>query len=136
MIHLHRLCLTLIALLATACEPTSDTISADANAGKKLFQKKCATCHSLGHAHFQKRGPDLQNILERNSGSSNAYGAYSQSLQKLDIPWTQDALIDYLDDPSDFLRKQLGDPNAQSRMNVRIQDLQSRRDIVAYLKSP
>ncbi|NVK18786.1 MAG: c-type cytochrome [Methylocystaceae bacterium] len=118
----------------TGCIPNESAISANAQRGKKLFQKQCATCHSMGESTYDKRGPDLANLFGRKTGSNTDYQHYSPALRDLSLGWTPQLLEDYLNHPSAFLRKHLNDQSAQSRMNVRVKTDQDRKDITAFLK--
>ncbi|MDV7341188.1 c-type cytochrome [Terasakiella sp. A23] len=109
------------------------SVQGDAKAGKKLFKRQCATCHDVAETTHELRGPHLAQILGRKAGALSNYNHYSPALKKLDLVWTPDLLEEYLIHPSRFLKKKHDDPQAESRMNVRVQGEKARKDIVAYL---
>ncbi len=121
-----------LAPLLMGCGPESTSLKGDAKAGKKLFKRNCATCHELRLTTRDLRGPHLDNLFARKTGSLKTYNHYSPALRRLDLVWSADLLAEYLIQPSRFLQQRLNDPQAESRMNVRVDEEQSRQDIVAY----
>jgi cytochrome c oxidase assembly protein subunit 11 len=96
--------------------------SPDASHGKQLFSERCTGCHALDS---NKLGPMLGGVVGRKAGSAPGY-AYSPALKAASFVWSTDKLDGWLADPQVFL------PGA--RMPVRVLEVTSRRDIIAYLR--
>jgi len=90
--------------------------------GKEIFAERCNACHTMDG---NKTGPMLRNVVGRAAGSVAGYH-YSPALQSAHLTWSEDNLDRWLQGPKDFV------PGA--RMPVRVLDVPSRRDVIAYLK--
>ena len=96
---------------------------ADAVAGAKDFAATCSECHTLDRA---KIGPPLAGVVGRVAGSVAGY-PYSPALKAAGFKWTPPELDAWLSGPQVLV------PGAE--MPMRVRDEQTRRDIVAYLKT-
>jgi cytochrome c len=97
----------------------------DAEAGKKIFQRRCTGCHS-NVPGASALGPSLIGVIGRKAGSGNS-GVHSRALSETDITWTESAL-----------RKYLSAPSAQvpgGNMPVVVVPPAEVDDVVAYLKT-
>jgi cytochrome c2 len=94
----------------------------DALHGRELFSERCTGCHALDD---NKLGPMLRGVVGRKVGSAPGY-AYSQAVKAAGFIWSPDKLDAWLSDPEVFV------PGA--RMPVRVLEVTSRRDIIAYLQ--
>jgi cytochrome c2 len=74
----------------------STAIAADADAGKKVFNK-CAVCHT-SVAGKNGLGPSLFGVFGRPSGSVQGY-AYSDAMKSANKTWDAATLDAYLKDP-------------------------------------
>lgn len=92
-------------------------------AGRKLFATACAECHSLDRA---KLGPPLAGVVGRRAGTVAGF-PYSPALAASGIVWTEANLEKWLSGPQALV------PGA--RMPMALPDLDSRRAVVAYLRS-
>lgn len=90
--------------------------------GKELFAQRCAACHALDH---HKAGPMLGGVFGRNAGVAPGYN-YSAALRASGVTWTADNLDHWLADPRGFV--------AGARMPIKILDVATRRDMIAYLE--
>jgi cytochrome c oxidase assembly protein Cox11 len=90
--------------------------------GKKIFAERCNACHALG---TNKAGPMLGTVVGRKAGSAPGYH-YSPALKNAALTWTTDNLDRWLADPKKFV------PGV--RMPVRVLDVPSRHDVIAYLQ--
>lgn len=90
--------------------------------GKQLFAERCTACHALDS---NKTGPMLGGVIGRKAGSVPGYH-YSPALQNAGLVWSKSSLDQWLTDPKKFV------PGA--RMPVRVLDVPSRHDIIAYLE--
>jgi cytochrome c oxidase assembly protein Cox11 len=91
--------------------------------GKELFSERCTACHALD---ANKTGPRLSDVVGRKAGTVPGYH-YSPALKSAGLVWSRDNLDRWLADPKKFV------PGA--RMPVRVLDVPSRHDLVAYLQS-
>jgi cytochrome c oxidase assembly protein Cox11 len=94
----------------------------DAVHGQQLFNERCTACHAMDS---NKTGPMLGGVVGRKAGSVSGYH-YSPALERAGLIWSADNLDQWLADPKKFV------PGA--RMPVRVLDVPSRRDLVAYLQ--
>ena len=91
--------------------------------GKEVFQRRCGGCHSLDRS---MEGPRLRGVYGRRSGSARDF-QYSESLKKAKITWNDEALDKWLTDTEALV--------PDNDMSFRVQSLEERRDIIAYLKT-
>lgn len=98
--------------------------AADAKRGEALFAERCGACHALDR---NKTAPMLGSVFGRKAGAVSGY-SYSPALREASVTWSSGTLDQWLVDPRKFI------PGA--RMPVRVLDATTRRDIIAYLKSP
>jgi len=69
----------------------------DAEAGKEVFAKKCAACHSI-EAGKNKMGPTLAGVVGRKAGAVDGYN-YSEALKASGKEWTAEVLEAWVKDP-------------------------------------
>ncbi|MDK3074476.1 c-type cytochrome [Sedimentitalea sp. JM2-8] len=108
--------------------------SQDAEAGETVF-KKCKSCHQVGAGAENRAGPVLTGVVGRSAGTYDAF-KYSPSLSaagEQGLVWTEPLLVEYLEDPTAFLRTRLEDGKARSGMSFKLKDEQDRKDVVAYI---
>ena len=120
----------LAALLSlSACSSGSDTTApspAEIAAGKTVFDTQCATCHSIKAGDPVRVGPNLHNVVGRESGTG-AF-AYSASMASAHIRWTPPALRTFLKDPAAKV------PGTAMQFPG-LPEEKDRKAIVAYLQS-
>jgi cytochrome c len=113
---------TLIAVLTQAGTPSAPAVpKGDARHGETLYQG-CSACHSIDENDI---GPKHRGVVGRRAGSIEGY-AYSPALQKSAIVWDEAELDRWLINPSALV--------PGTKMFFKIDDPQSRADIIAYLK--
>ena len=106
----------------------------DAAKGEKLF-KKCASCHQVGPDAKNKTGPILTGVIGRPAGTIQGF-KYSKSMAAAGaagLVWSSEKVVDYIADPTKYLRKLLDDPKAKAKMTFKLKKEDERRDVVAYL---
>jgi cytochrome c len=89
--------------------------------GERLYQA-CAACHSLDENDL---GPRHRGVVGRRAGSIEDY-AYSAALKASGLTWDEATLDRWLSNPSALV--------PGTKMFFKIDDPQSRADIIAYLK--
>nr|WP_281721381.1 c-type cytochrome [Nitrosomonas nitrosa] len=117
-----------IALLLAAAifaweEPASAADRSDAARGQKLYESRCAGCHSID-AH--RIGPRHRGVFGRRAGTAAGYD-YSPALRASGLIWDAPTLERWLANPTALV--------PGTRMGIRISDARDRRDIIAYLRS-
>ena len=100
------------------------TASGDAEAGAKLFKKKCKICHST-EVGINKNGPSLAGIIGRKAGSSD-FTKYT-GLKGSEVVWDDDNLDKFLTNPKKFV-------GAKS-MATKVKKEDERDNIIEYLKT-
>jgi cytochrome c len=90
--------------------------------GKELFST-CTVCHTM-HKNFV--GPHLAEIYGRKAGSLTSYN-YSGSLAQANFYWTSENLIQFLQNPNEFL--------PGTRMAITPLSRKDASDIAIYLES-
>jgi cytochrome c len=93
----------------------------DAAHGKALYQG-CAACHSIDDNDL---GPRHRGVVGRKAGIVPDYN-YSPALKSSGLTWTEANLDRWLTNPSVLV--------PGTKMFFKIDDPQSRADIIAYLK--
>jgi cytochrome c len=94
----------------------------DADAGRVLYQARCAACHSLD---YNGVGPAHRGVFGRPAAKATGF-AYSDALKSSHIVWTEQTLDRWLADPEKTAPGQ--------RMGINVPDAQERADLIAYLK--
>jgi cytochrome c len=89
--------------------------------GKTLYQG-CESCHSINDNDV---GPKHRGVVGRHAGSVADY-AYSPALKNSGLTWDEATLNRWLINPSALV--------PGTKMFFKIDDAQSRADIIAYLK--
>jgi cytochrome c len=108
------------AALATAVA-ANVTTTGDPTRGKALYQG-CAACHSIDENDL---GPRHRGVVGRPAGSIADYN-YSPALKNSGLTWDETTLDRWLTNPSELV--------PGTKMFFKIDDAQSRADVIAYLK--
>lgn len=108
----------------------------DPESGETVF-KKCKSCHQIGAGSKHLIGPILTGVVGRAAATAEGYKYRKDILAASEkgLVWDEAHLLEYLDDPTDFLRRYLDDPKAGSAMSFKLKNEEDRRDVVAYLAS-
>lgn len=119
---LSSLAIAAFLYCSPAAKASGQMETGDARRGQDLFQKRCASCHSLD---AEKKGPRLRGIFGRRCASLRSF-TYSDALKNANIVWDADALDKWLADTDRFI--------PDNDMNISVRNPQERSDIIAYLK--
>lgn len=122
--NLLRFTILALSMMVPALH-TATAIAQDAAVGERLFNQRCAACHTL-EAGQNRVGPHLNGIIGRQAGSVEG-ASYSQGMRALDMTWTPEQLNAYLAAPRDVV--------TGTTMPVSVPNEDERADIVAYLES-
>ena len=95
----------------------------DATAGAKLFQQRCAACHTTKAGQGATVGPNLAGVTGRPAASTTFF--YSLALKKSGLMLDGHTMDSYLAAPSKLV--------PGTRMSVSVPDAKQRADIIAYL---
>jgi cytochrome c len=109
------------ATLAQSAPEAANLSQGDPVHGKTLYQA-CESCHSINDNDI---GPRHRGIVGRRAGSIADY-SYSPALKNSGLTWDEATLNRWLINPSALV--------PGTKMFFKIDDAQSRADIIAYLK--
>jgi cytochrome c len=127
-----------VVAFAALCGPA--LAAGDAAAGEKAFAK-CRTCHSItapDGAVIQKGakvGPNLYGVVGRKAGTEADF-KYSPSMiaaGEKGLVWDEPTIVEYVQDPTAFLKSYLGDDKARGKMTFKLTS--GMEDVAAYLHS-
>ena len=107
--------------LAAAAARAANLPTGDPTRGKALYQG-CAACHSIDENDL---GPRHRGVVGRPAGSIADYN-YSAALKSSGLTWDEATLDRWLTNPSALV--------PGTKMFFKIDDAQSRADVIAYLK--
>lgn len=132
--------LTLIALATATLVAAPALAAGDAEKGAKEFNK-CKSCHAIvaedGTAIVKggKTGPNLYGVVGRKAASEEGfkYGAGLVELGETGLVWDEALLVEYVTDPSKFVKDKTGDAAAKSNMTFKL--AKGGEDVAAYLAS-
>jgi len=128
------------ALLAAPAFADSHAGMGDVEKGESVF-KKCKSCHAITDADGEKivkggrNGPNLYGVIGRVAGVDEVFGKkYSKSMVaagEAGLVWDEATFVEYVQDPSKFLKTYLDDKKAKGKMAFKLK--KDMADVYAYL---
>lgn len=119
-------------ILAPALVCAAALLSAAARAddfsdpGRRIFERRCQTCHGITGPADTATGPDLRHLYGRKAGSGDS-GVHSRAAIEADTVWTRSSLRRYLSEPG---REMPG-----TLMPVHITDSRELDDLLNFLET-
>ncbi|KAE8379913.1 cytochrome c-like domain-containing protein [Aspergillus bertholletiae] len=98
----------------------------DSAKGAKLFQTRCAQCHTVEKDGANKVGPKLNGLFGRQTGSVDGY-AYTDANKQAGVTWDENTLFSYLENPKKFI------PGTKMAFGG-LKKAKERNDLITYLK--
>jgi cytochrome c len=128
--------------VALAAAPAAALAEGDAAKGEKIFNR-CKTCHMVGDNAKNRVGPQLNGIVGRKAGTAEKYKYSKLNLAagEAGLVWTEENLMAYLPNATNFLKDYLKENGAEdkakgrSKMVFALKNEQDRMDVIAYLKT-
>lgn len=130
------------ALSVSAGSALAQGAGGDAAKGEAVF-KKCQACHRVGPDAKNLVGPVLNGVVGRKAGTVEGYkySDINHAASEAGLVWTEDALFEYLADPTAYLKKYLTGKGAadkatgNSKMVYKLANEQERKDVIAFLST-
>ncbi|MBF9029282.1 cytochrome C [Rhodobacterales bacterium HKCCE3408] len=132
------------AVLVSA--PAAWAQDGDAAAGEAAF-RQCIACHVIaddsgeliaGRGRPNQAAPNLYGVVGRQAGSVEDFPRYGDSLVaagEAGLMWDEEHFVQYVQDPTGFLREYLDDSSARGAMAFRVRSEEEAHDLWAYLVS-
>jgi len=119
--------------IALAIAATSGTAMA-AKSGKKLFKRKCATCHSV-EPGVNKIGPSLAGVVGSKAGTAPGYTKY-KAMKGATFTWDEEKISAWITNQKVFLKANKDIVGGQrTAMSAKIKRPKERAAIIKYLSS-
>ena len=113
----------LIGVLALATPAAAQ----DAQAGARVFEIYCGSCHTLTTPTAYKPAPRLAGVFGRKAGSLPGYNA-SLAMKAWGQVWTPALMDAFIADPGGVV------PGTTMPVSVDVKDAKKRADLIAFLR--
>jgi cytochrome c len=117
--------------------------SGDPAAGEAAFSQ-CQTCHVVVNdagetlaGRNAKTGPNLYAVSGRTAGTVEGF-RYSKSMVEAGekgLVWDEATFVEYVQDPTGFLRTYLDDPRARGQMAFKVRSAEDAANLYSYIAS-
>lgn len=115
------------SLLAATVIFAGQSWAGDAKKGADVFAEECGDCHSAT-AGKNKKGPSLNGVFGRKSGSLTGFEGYSDAIKLVGITWAPDKVDAYIAQPRKVV------PGGKMKYDG-LENATARADVIAYLQS-
>lgn len=136
--------LTLIAAASLLSVPAfaAEHASGDADAGEGVF-RQCQACHVVQNDEGEtlagrnaRTGPNLYGLPGREAGSTDfRYGDGMKEAGEKGLVWDEENFVQYVQDPTGFLREFTGDDRARGKMAFKLRNEDDAVNVWAYIAS-
>lgn len=135
--------ITLTTLAAATMLAAPAIADGDIAAGEKAF-KQCQTCHVVADAEGKvlagknaKTGPNLYAVIGRKAGSYEGfkYGDDMVAAGEKGLMWDEATFVEYVQDPSAFLKVYLDDKKAKGKMQFKVKKEEDAKALYAFISS-
>ncbi|KPQ08163.1 MAG: cytochrome c [Rhodobacteraceae bacterium HLUCCA12] len=118
----------------------SAAFAADPEAGEQQW-RQCRACHMIAPPEGDaiqnggRVGPNLYGVIGRQAGTVEGF-RYSDALVQAGedgLVWDEESFVEYVQNPTAFIRDVTGDSSARSPMNFQMRS--GAEDMYAYLES-
>ncbi|WOI32683.1 c-type cytochrome [Tritonibacter scottomollicae] len=128
----------ILTTAALVCLAMPALAEGDAEKGEKAFNK-CKSCHQIVSDTDEtivrggRTGPNLWGIAGRQAGTVEdfRYGDDLVAAGEAGLVWDEAKFVAYVQDPRGFLKEELDDSGAKSKMSFRVK--KGGEDVYAYL---
>ena len=118
------LVLSAACLIAAASAANAQDVG-DAAMGERVFQQRCAACHTVDPSVSRPTGPHLFGVYGRPAAAVDGF-RYSRAMTESGLVWDHGTLDTYLESPMRMVRG--------TSMAFALPNAQQRADIIAYLR--
>ncbi|KFO83134.1 Cytochrome c, somatic, partial [Buceros rhinoceros silvestris] len=98
----------------------------DVEKGKKIFTQKCSQCHTVEKVGNHKTGPNIWGLSGCRTGQAARF-SYSDANKNKGVVWSENALMEYLENPKKYI------PGTKM-LFAGIKKQNERADLTAYLR--
>jgi cytochrome c len=137
--------LTLAATMALLSGPAfAQVATGDAVAGAEIFERNCVACHVVQNEAGEvlagrnaQTGPNLYGMPGRTPGTypDFEYGESMVAFGATGVVWDEVHFVEYVQEPTDYLREQLEDRRARGKMAFQLRDETDALNVYAYIVS-
>jgi cytochrome c2 len=115
-----------LLLAAAACVVSAAYADDFADPGRRIYERRCQTCHGGTGPADTALAPNIAGVLGRKAGTGKS-GVHSRAALESDTVWTRSSLRRYLSDPA---REMPG-----TYMPVQVTDPRDLDDLLNYLET-